>query len=510
MTESLYRLIKSLTPVEKREFKKAFLMKSRTQDYYRLYDYLNTLRSFRGEKEVDQAAAENLGKPLEDMGRIKKNLRDKLFEYLVKSTKEPLNQIYHFLQAAQILRRKKIYELSVHALKRAKKIAWEFEEFDTLDTLYVFERKFPEAFQSKKLAEQLDHLKLAQSEIEGIEKVKDILRNWVKDKNLPGPKISLIETVLKNPLIASDRDYRTEKGKIKAIHIRRLATSLSEQWSLALPISIRYLRMIESSKAIHEEKEELMMNELWDLSSHYIILEDYHGYFSTLKQLKRLGEKYPSIQIRANYFSNLASIFFASEYGYPEIGFEALKSVYSDWDRTEIEIERKNILQLQFFIIRMLFTFQKFKKAMFWIEDFYAMSSRDGNYPILYPYVAIIELLILLELGDLDELTTRLKSLQRYLKNNPLEFEFFTIVVKTIQKIPGLPVLFRPDQYLESANALSELRNDSFQSRPFNYLQLDHYFESLGKNIPFGDNLKQKKNYDPLKEDRNLPRHQVI
>lgn len=492
MTEDLHKLIHSLRKGEKREFETSCYMQNRTQGYLVLYDLLNKLPSYTPLDKIEERIETELGKPSYDLSRIKGNLRDKLLDFLSRGHTSPLQQIYNYVGSADRLRLRKVFRLAQYALEEAKRIGWKYEEFDGLEAVFALELKLPQKFQSPNHQKEHDLIFKVKEELNSLRKERERVRQWVKEKNRRPPRISMLKIVSESSALDLNRKFLSRTGKAKAILIKRKAFTSLEEFQRAGSLSEKYIDFVASSVVFETERAELLLSEFRALALLMMEMRDYDGYLATLEKIRSLGEANRGVKTQADFTFCLFSVAYSYEFGSSLQGFSALEKAKASLVDFAEEIHSNFQLLFQYYVARLYFSFGQPKKAMKWVNEFYANKGEDANYPILFPHVSLLEILIYFERGNYSLVNSRMKALERYLRINSLDFAYFPVFLNGIKKVIQTPVLEQNEVYRELAQSLNSLRNDPYESRPFNHFDTVIFCESKYKSQPFPLLMGQK------------------
>jgi hypothetical protein len=138
-SNELFVLIKSLTKSEKRFFKLSSSMQNGEKNYIKIFDYIDSQETYDEYLMKDHFKGETFVKHLPSEKNhlyklILKSLRAFYSEQTVSS------QLKEELKNIEILYNKALYKECAKFLKRAKRLAWEYEKFYYLIELIAWEK----------------------------------------------------------------------------------------------------------------------------------------------------------------------------------------------------------------------------------------------------------------------------------------------------------------------------------------------------------------------------------
>jgi hypothetical protein len=166
-SDSIFRLIKSMTRTEKRYFKRFSSMHTSGENKYILiFDAINKMKEYNEEALIKKFKGESF---VTNFSEIKKYLIAQVLKALrnYHGQSDPFIQLQEILLEIKLLARKGIFDACLSSIKRARKLATKYEAFDVLmelDTqqlnlaLSTNDRKYISQYVDTKAASQHDSL----------------------------------------------------------------------------------------------------------------------------------------------------------------------------------------------------------------------------------------------------------------------------------------------------------------------------------------------------------------
>ncbi len=140
-TDYLYKLVKSLTPAEKRNFRIAMNRKAKSSEslFMGLFDYIDKNNEYDESKIIKTVSGIKKGQ----LSNIKSSLYKQLLSYLrLQSRNNSINiQIRENIDYAVVLYNKGLYMASLDLLDKVKKTALEANKYSSVLTILEFEKK---------------------------------------------------------------------------------------------------------------------------------------------------------------------------------------------------------------------------------------------------------------------------------------------------------------------------------------------------------------------------------
>nr|MBA3705747.1 hypothetical protein [Bacteroidota bacterium] len=134
----------------------------------------------------------------------------------------------------------------------------------------------------------------------------------------------------------------------------------------------------------------------------------------------------------------------------------------------------------------------EYTKALFWLNKILNSSEIDARQDIL-SFSRILNLIIHYELGNNDVLEYTVKSTYRFLYTRNRLYEFETILLNFIRK---LPKSFKPVELIQSFSELRKelitLSENSFEKKALEYLDLISWLESKINKTSYAQVIKSK------------------
>ena len=142
---ALINLVRSLTKAEKRYFRLFATQQGSNKKYLELFDFLESNSNIDDEKLKEEFGNGELGVQLHVTKNYLTNLIMKgLRNFHDKQSKHA--ELKNLLRDIEILYQKELYALCHDRIQKAKKIAWEYEQFPDLMNICYWEKQLPQGW----------------------------------------------------------------------------------------------------------------------------------------------------------------------------------------------------------------------------------------------------------------------------------------------------------------------------------------------------------------------------
>lgn len=484
---SLLQLIKSLSSIEKREFKTNYGRKNGNQGYLKLFDYLNKVSkgSFvAGKLESRVASALKLNS--KELYRLKTDLKSNLFAFLSKTSKSPKKRIFSLYLSALELFSRRNYSLAKSAIREGKELAQVWEEFDLWKQLIQLEVKLPIRFQSSSINNEVKEIDKYLEEVSTLNNILDRIKDWLKDRKADSPKISLIDQLSSHPILKRENLPHTDKAKRLFYLANRRLASLQSDWEKSSQFSLNYICLIEDSIIFQLDSDGMVVEELSQVAHIYEVAGKQNAFWDILEKIKQYKPKTTIGKLKAfrAYYEPL--IWRVADYGDVERGRTIIPIIRSKIREFEHELEDKYKIYFAFHAARFQFIAKEYKDSLLWIRYLFTFDKAGAAFEIFYPFALLLEVLCHCELKNHSLVDFLASSLKRKMTKKDHFLNYFTLVLNCIKIVMDHPATSAKRKLERKLNNLTILLNnytDDYQ--PFNFLNPIPWVVSKIKGVPF-------------------------
>ena len=502
-SNKLFKLIKSLSGSEKRYFKLFITTKDKGHNKYaQLFDAIDAqiefdeeaLRhSIYGSKTIETRKYSELKSYLYDL--ILRSLQS----YDEKSSVD--YKLKNMLLGVRTLFKRSLFEDCKDILKKAKKAASGYEDFNTLIEILDWEKKIAYAQtdiafldkeldrisgEEKKYLEQLNNISAYRSVFF---KILVSLRKEVYSKSDQQKKE--LERAIRSPLMKNIDSALSIKAKILFYRIE----------SIYFFSSSAFNKFYESSKVLSS----LMENNSWmlkedvseyisALSNHIVscgILGKYAEVRETLDKLKKIRPitKDDSVKISRQYYMNKFRLCINS--GEFAEGREELKKHLKEIEKADRKLFNKNSFYFQYFCI--YFGSKDYNSALKVLNEWMDVMTGSVERKDLQSLARILNLIIHYELGNTILLDSLLRSTYRYLNKENRLSEIEKRIMNYIKEAGQSQSRKENRKALEKLKAdFEDLSNTPTSGGIFGIFDLEAWIESKISGKSFAEVVQQK------------------
>lgn len=450
-------------------------------------------KKFKTEKFVKRLAAAKYD--------LYKLVLKSLAEY--HSTDSTKGQLRDYLQSAQVLLDKALYEQSDKILKSAKVLAYKYDEFRFLleiidQELKVIKRKGT-TIEMRHLIEELEDeaqdIMQRLFNISAFDLIGSNTQKLMNSKGRPRNDHELAEyhNVINVPQWELDEESLTNMEKIHCYHAKSL-------WYFAV-------KDIEKSYYYTNKRVELYEtypDQITDHSSFMAALYNLEVTSNTLQKYKE-GQKirlklrnfettYPQWKLtennRVQLFKSLNNelIYFINSAQY-EKGEALIDEITGQLDSFRNKLGRSDEVILFYNIVNLFLYSNKPNAALKWMSKLLsheAVSYRED----VHSFARILNLIIHYEIGNYDSLPYFTKSTYRYLRKGERTFKIESLLLDFIRKTLPNTVLSKKKQVTSAfANLKSDIleiiENDPYEKGCLDYFDLLVWLDSKVNNTTF-------------------------
>lgn len=503
-SSELFDLIKTLSKSEKRFFKLNSSLQSGDKNYLKLFDYIEKQSSYNEDALKKHFAEEKFIKHLPSEKNhlyklILKSLRNFYADHSVKS------QLRQEIKNVELLYKKALYKECAKFVKRAKKIAIEFEKFYYLFELISWEKKLmEEKFEEGYFKQNLDEL--IEEETEVIEKLRNLAEYHIlySKINYVFRSGGFTRNKSERKIVSEIADHHLIKGKNTAISTR--ATSICYYTKGLCAASIRdyedALINFRKSKAVLDKnpkvKSDLPNRYIYILNflmQCYIDTNDFENAQLLINEILTLKQSidYNSLDSEVKIFSsaNIGQVTLYNRKGEFANALKLFDDIESQIEKFSGKLNKEKLLLFNYNKAYAQFGTEDYKSALQIVNDILNENEKQLRQDI-YSFSRIFNLIIHYELGNYNFVEYDSKSTIRYLNKHEKDYQIEKVFMKFIKKL--VKEDFVADKKIIFENfyrEVEELLNDPQEQVILEYFNVKSWIYSKLKRIPFRNAVKE-------------------
>lgn len=488
----LYKLIKSLKKREKIYFKRYVGLYSvkKEQDYLVLFDIIEKLKTFDDGKIKQLIRKRNINNVSAKKAYLYESLLNSLAAY--QASNNIPQEIQRKINHAKILSERSMIAEALAIIYKAKKIAYQYEEFSALMELIELENGlllFKHAYQN---TPEIDALRLEQQEVLTLLENKLAYRflnlqlfDFEKDKNTF--KQNVETKILSHPLLKSVNKALSNKAKIGYYHILTYALHRTQHTGERLNNAYNeYIQLMEQQyhfsgdlRGLHIVINNYLIYAI-NQKNNALFLENYN------KLLKLKPNSGNSSNIHYYYYSKYQNIvqYYSCLSKHENIHL-FIQNIEEEFVDTFSSAPLYNQKVLCFKLTRLYIYYQNYEEAQKWVHLFLSKKKLHNDLNEMY-IMKLMNIIIHIALNNRYLVNSEVRSTHRLLKKNARDTKFEESTLKYLNKLANDKEKNRAF-YKTVKTALIPLLNPtskSFLKKGFNIL---NWLESEHKSVSMID-----------------------
>ncbi len=507
-SDSLHRLIKSLTKSEKRYFN---LYSSR----HTLGDKNNYAILFEAIDEQDEYNEDELLKKFKKelftnkfsitKARLYESILNSLTAYHANSSIDA--QLKRDLHSAEILYKKTLYDQCAKLLLSAKKIAHKYERHSSLLEINLWEKRLMEQNNYEGKSDD-DILEVLNEDSLISEKIKNFNDYWnIKSRffivlNKQGKvrnssELERFKKIIDNTLLNSEDKALSTETKYLYFHIYSAYYFGIGDYEKSYINLIKNVELIENNSEIFKEEPNIYFSVLTNAIYIGQQLKKYNEVFANLKKMResiRLVDTSKNEDLAVRMFSSANSIELTIylQMGKFDEAVALVPTIESGLNKYNEKMSKVRLAYFYFSVAAAFFGAEKYSLALKWINKIINSPDVEESEDI-YCFAQIISLIIHIELKHDNFIPHSFKTTHRFLSNRNRVYKFENVFLDFIAKV--LKTTKREEQikyYKELKNELVTLKSDSFERSAFEYFDFISWAESKAERVSYRTIIEEK------------------
>lgn len=498
-SDSLHRLIKSLTKPEKRYFKvfssrhvigdqNNYLVLFDAIDRQSEYDEAKLLKKFKNEPFVKRFSIAK--------SRLYNAILKSLDAYHANSSVEA--QLKRQLHCAEILYNKSLYAQSQKLLNSARKTAIKHEKITTLIEIRKWEKRLmekdnyegisPESIEQIREDDGLLNRKLERFNELWYMKSRMFQHLYVKGKSRSAEEQERFGKILEEFVLEIPEEEMMAENRYLLNHLNSAYYYGIGSYAECYPHLRRNLKLIEQQPHLFREEPNIYLSVLTNAIFVASQLGKTDEALEMLERMKSLPSELEPVmtqdrEIRMFSFikSTELSLYTAAQ------DFEAAGAVVTEIEEGLIRFDKKlSSVRKAFFYfnISVLYFYQEhYNESLKWTNMLLNNIDIDKTQDI-HCMAQLLNLIVHLELGNKSLLQYTIRSTKRYLETRNKVYRFETIFLEFVNDLLRKRKSFTDaERYGELAKALRPLRDDAFEKHAFEYFDFLTWAEGAAARL---------------------------
>lgn len=498
-SDTLHRLIKSLSKAEKRYFK---IYSSRhvigeKNNYQSLFDAIDK------QEEYDE---DKLFKKFKNQAFIKRFsiTKNRLYNSILKSLDSYYSnssidaQLKRQIHCAEILFNKSLYDQSHKILKSAKKIALKHEKATSLLEISHWEKRLLEkdnyeGITKEHLNQILEDDKVLLNKIDAFGELWNIKSNlfnslYKSGKARNAEELKKFKQIIENNVMERDENSMFTENIYLKNHIYSVYFYGINNYEKSYFYLNENLSLIENKASFFKEEPNIAISVLTNLMYLALKINKFDEAKNLLKKLKSIvasdGDKvYENESFKVFELTTSAELTLLKEAGEYEKGLALIPAIEAGLEKYSNKLSSMRKAFFYFSISTLFFSNNQFKPALRWINKLLNNIDIDRTQDI-HCMAQLYNLIIHLELGNHNLLPYTLRSTQRYLETRHKVYKFESVFLTFVNNIlKKRQELSEFELHNQLAKDLQELQGDPFEKPAFEYFDFAQWATNKVRNL---------------------------
>ena len=501
-SDSLFRLIKSMTKAEKRYFK---VFSSRhilgeNNNYLLLFNAMDAQSEYNEEKLLRKLR----GQALVNRFSISKN---RLYNALLKSldsfhcNSSVDAQLQRQLHSIEILYHKSLYSQSMKLLQSAVKVAQRYEKYSLLSEFYRWEKRILEKDHYEGAADENRLKKMLDKDRELIQKLSTYNELWnVKSKIFShlykfGKVRNEKETLeLSTMLQEATELLKNQTGGIENEYLRNHIFSgyyfSTSEYELCYSYLTSNLKILSKHTYLFEKEPNVYLSVLTNAIYVGIRLGKWSEAKSNIDKLNKLPQTLQlqmndDLELRIFSLTKSTELTLYTQSGEFEKAVELIPSIESGLEKYDEVLSSIRKAHFYFNIAVIQFGMENYKESLRWLNKLLNTIEIDRTQDI-HCIAQLLNLIVHLELGNRELLPYSLRSTQRFLETRKKSYGFEKAIIHFVSEaLKKRQEKSMVNLYQHLVVELEELMKDPMENTVIEYFDFLAWARSKAKGLKY-------------------------
>lgn len=512
-SSTLWMLVKSLTRSEKRYFKLSFAG-AENKKYLKLFELIDAQKVFDEDKIL---ASDREFKPSQFS-----NLKAHLYAKILKSLRDfslstiPSLQIREWIDEAQILFNKSLYQQSGQRLNKAFKLASETDNLELQLEILKWKKKIVTHTVGWGNKGYVDEI------IQDVQTVNEQINNINRFSNLQSQLQSLYQ---KNGYIRNEKEFRkieeifhsnlplVDEGNMtvtERIHFYQLHIGYNffiQDFQAGHDYAKKWVEVFRENKTMAKAQLELYITGLnYFLIAQYKLLK-YNDFQETKRELRALNRLPKSVYndnirlklLKYTFVHEFNSLFLSGDF---DRGVELIERLSSGLEGFIDQLDAHSRVILFYKTACLYFGNSDFKKSIFWLNQ--VIDSKEVELrEDIHGFARIMLLVSNYELDNIELIQYYIRSTYRFLFKTKDLHQFQKLILSFLKGLnPHLAENEVINRFESLRRKMLELRNNPYESRAFVYFDIISWLESKIERRSIMEVIKKKS--DLIRNEKSM------
>lgn len=444
----LFQLIKSLSKSEKRYFKLSSSLQSGEKNYMKLFDAIECQGEYDEDALKNKFIKETFIKHLPSE-------KNHLYNLILKS----LRGFYSDHSAAAILQEqlrniellfdKALYKECAKIIRKAKKMAYDYEKYYFLLDLIDWEKILVEEEYLRGKFDK-DLTKLLEEESECLEKLRNLAEYQMLYSKInyafrtggyarSDQEQVIVDEIANYHLIKGKNTALSTKATTACYYIKGLCATTERNLDESYTNFRKVVAIMEANPLIMRELPKRYVKALNNVMFAYMDYNDWDNCFAMIDKMKDLVKQkgFESIDVQLKLFTfphNAELLACINKGDFDKAIANVIPTIIKGIDKYDGKINNEEVMLFYYNISRAYFGGGDYKNALRYI-NLVLNDSEAGLREDVYTFARLVNLIIHYELGNYDLLDYTIKSTKRFVTKSRRNYKFENVFLKDFKKL---------------------------------------------------------------------------
>ncbi|NNC96155.1 MAG: hypothetical protein HKN92_11380 [Chitinophagales bacterium] len=413
-----------------------------------------------------------------------------LFEQILKSLelynsgKSIHKKIEWLINKAELLYSKSLINECLQSLKRARKLAYQTDEFPYILQIISFEKKIGGAHRYKGIYKRFKTL--LDEEMDVLDKMKNyseiqliyykVFETIKKDRSLRTKRdLKLLNKMVQTPILSDISSAKTVRAKITFCSTWTFYYDLAGEYDEAYEYAKKLVGIWEDNPVHINEYPDRYLAANQNFLNRCYRLKRYEEFPAVLDKLKLI--KPTSKEMEVTYFEMMShfEMLYVNQTRNERRARALFKEIEQGLEnyKTRIKTNYRNLFCYN--ICVELMSLGEYDEALSWANKIIQKQKLDIQQDLMW-FLRLLYLLIHLELGNKTIIEYELRSINRYLESEKRGHKFESIFLEFIKEATEQLHIGHPRKlYRKYAEKIQLLKADKFEKNVFDYFSFDSF-----------------------------------
>jgi tetratricopeptide (TPR) repeat protein len=408
-----------------------------------------------------------------------------------------------------LLFNKALYKECSKLIRKAKKIAYDYEKYYFLLDLIDWEKILVEEEYLRGNFEK-DLNKLVDEESDCLEKLRNMAEYQILYSKInyafrtggyarSDEEQLIVDEIANYHLIIGKNTALTTKAATACYFIKGLCATTERNLKESYKNFMKVVMIMEANPMIMKELPKRYVKALNNLMFAYMDNNQWEKCFAMIDKLKGLVKKpgFESIDVQLKLFTfphNAELLVCINNGDFLKAKEDVIPSILEGIKKYDDKINNEEVMLFYYNISRIHFGYGDYKNALKYI-NLVLNDSESGLREDVYAFARLVNLIIHYELGNYDLLDYTIKSTKRFVAKSQKNYKFETVFLKDFKKLIKTKNADDMNRvYVDFKDELVKVLEDPYEKAANEYFDFISWLDSKIEKVSFEKIVKRKQN----------------